>query len=261
MDTNTTNTKFSKWTVNTVNAFRTSGTINVRGKNSLLTKDNSPPKIRKNLGLHDIDRTTHKTSCSINDDSIINAFRTSGTINVQDKINLPENNGSKKIKQNLSGLIDPDRITCKASGHLSDDGIMIMCKVPFINKQGYCKFHSYLSKTRSKSDLNIQSIAINENLNPQTPTETQNYVKDNKPSYKHLSSNGALPVKEINNVKWISSPDMITLKLDFNNMESELGIEYTKNLIYSIVNDDFGHFCFTVQGVLEDANNYLYINN
>lgn len=146
-------------------------------------------------------------------------------------------------------------------------------QIPTINKSSqskpsYILPNKFVKQDRSsvvKSFLNQFSIArpkVKQTLNIEVPNEQLiigPYIEQSSivSKFTHLSPNSPLPITIMKKIKWIILPNYFTVKLNFEQMEQEYGIEYTKDMIYSILNDDFGTFWFKVQSVDKDAKNYL----
>ena len=120
---------------------------------------------------------------------------------------------------------------------------------------------------RSSGSINLQNRSNKSNIYgfPGIDYTTKSKIKPEiKYNFTNLSPDNALPVEMMNLVEWIDNDnlkrDLYKFKIDFHKMENKYGIEYTKNLIYSIMHDELGLLWFKNYNVDKDANTYLYNN-
>jgi hypothetical protein len=140
----------------------------------------------------------------------------------------------------------------------------------------------YINKMKNFKK-NINSNSINKNTMESTTKESTTKELTNKESttnesttkestkesnsnhtviqYKpvHLSPNSPLSVEKINQIKW-KDASTYTIKLNIELMEKEYGANYTKDLIYSVLNDKFGLLWLFLQGAENEAKLYLSNN-
>ena len=66
-----------------------------------------------------------------------------------------------------------------------------------------------------------------------------------------------VPMHAYNNLRWLFSKNFFHRFIDLPRMEQEFGKKYTKNLIYSIMNDEYGSFYFRIISIAREAREYI----
>lgn len=87
--------------------------------------------------------------------------------------------------------------------------------------------------------------------------KSQNNSENNNDTMNEFSLNEPFSMELLNKIKWIVPDNSISFKINFKDMENEYGIKYTKNILYSILNDEIGSFWLKLQNVYHDVEIYL----
>lgn len=175
------------------------------------------------------------------------AFRSSGTLSIP-SIFQPNNKDSVSSNNSKPAIIKPDRSTSS-----------IFTNENFKNNRFVERKSSYNVREQTLiSSNNKNSVVPNEHNNTKKSSVCDTVDPKLNKTYTKLFSNNSIPHNEYNKLKWIMCPKFIFNKLDFKLMEESYGVEYTKNLIYTIMNDDYGSFYFNMKNLSNDALDYLY---